>query len=300
MKIETLKERIKKAEEKLIKINGTLERHNKSLQKIIDKLVKQNVDINNYDYEAYRHTEIEYILDSYKDKKNAIKETEKKLQQEQKRVAELKEQLKEAEAEENKINNNIPPVIIEFLQNWKSKAYDYYIKLANEYIAERQKEYEVTKENLQSLESEQYKGGRLGMHRVYTDEKIEELLSNEYFYHNLKSEIRYYKLEEWCRQHSNNEMEVVKNIVNSINELSEEKLNKILDNEMNRKKDVFIKKIIEIVGSITDATELYIADNGEINGIITGEKAKARIQTIYAGGYNIQCLHFRMLINVVD
>lgn len=139
MKIETLKERIKKAEEKLVKINGTLERHNKTLQKIIDKLVKQNVDTNNYDYEAYRHTEIEYILDSYEDKQKAIKETEKKLQQEQKRVAELKEQLKEAEAEENKINNNIPPVIIKFLQNWKSKAYDYYIKLANEYICRKTK-----------------------------------------------------------------------------------------------------------------------------------------------------------------
>ena len=38
---------------------------------------------------------------------------------------------------------------------------------------------------------------------------------------------------------------------------------------------------------------------GDINGIIVGTEGKAKIQTIGAGGYNIQCFHFRTLIHEI-
>jgi hypothetical protein len=49
-------------------------------------------------------------------------------------------------------------------------------------------------------------------------------------------------------------------------------------------------------GRLTDATGLVIGDNGEINGRIIGEKGAATITTIGAGGYNIQCFHYRVLV----
>ena len=51
--------------------------------------------------------------------------------------------------------------------------------------------------------------------------------------------------------------------------------------------------------TITDAAALYIGPEGDINGIIVGTEGKAKIQTIGAGGYNIQCFHFRTLIHEI-
>ena len=52
----------------------------------------------------------------------------------------------------------------------------------------------------------------------------------------------------------------------------------------------------EKVGRITDAAGLHV-QNGEIAGVIYGENGSATIQTIGAGGYNIQRFHFRTLVH---
>ena len=45
------------------------------------------------------------------------------------------------------------------------------------------------------------------------------------------------------------------------------------------------------------STTLYLGADGNVNGIIQGSKRTARIETIFAGGYNIQCLHTRLLVH---
>lgn len=74
------------------------------------------------------------------------------------------------------------------------------------------------------------------------------------------------------------------------NWMDEEKRAKLLD---------LIGRIMSTVGTITDAATLYIGPEGDINGIIVGTEGKAKIQTIGAGGYNIQCFHFRTLIHEI-
>jgi len=78
--------------------------------------------------------------------------------------------------------------------------------------------------------------------------------------------------------------------------LDTEKLRKDLDHEADRKYDFIIERTNEIVGTITDAGNLRIGEKGDLNGYIIGTKGTAKIQTIGAGGYNIQCFHFRTLI----
>jgi DNA repair exonuclease SbcCD ATPase subunit len=76
----------------------------------------------------------------------------------------------------------------------------------------------------------------------------------------------------------------------------EEKMAQILAQDVEMKKATLLGRIAEITGKVTEA-ELFVADDGNINGFVTGEKGKAKVQTILAGGYNIQCLHYRLLVN---
>ena len=77
------------------------------------------------------------------------------------------------------------------------------------------------------------------------------------------------------------------------------KLEKDLTEEYNRKYDFIIERTNAIVKVITDASGLTVGDKGDLNGYIIGTNGTAKVQTIGAGGWNIQCFHFRTLINRV-
>ena len=63
----------------------------------------------------------------------------------------------------------------------------------------------------------------------------------------------------------------------------------------NKRIDLY-HRCMAVVGPITDASNLREGDNGSINGCVIGEAGKAWVETITAGGYNIQCLHYRVLV----
>ena len=77
----------------------------------------------------------------------------------------------------------------------------------------------------------------------------------------------------------------------------EEWLERTMEEEKRAKLLDLIGRIMSTVGTITDASALYIGPEGDINGYIVGTEGEAKIQTIGAGGYNIQCFHFRTLIH---
>lgn len=51
------------------------------------------------------------------------------------------------------------------------------------------------------------------------------------------------------------------------------------------------------VGGIDSFEFGSIGANGELEGYVTGPKGRIHLQCIYAGGYNIQCLHIRFLMS---
>ena len=59
-----------------------------------------------------------------------------------------------------------------------------------------------------------------------------------------------------------------------------------------------VTRLREHVGTITDASGLHMGYAG-VEGLIIGDKGKARLQSVEAGGYNIQCWHVRVLIHPV-
>ena len=65
----------------------------------------------------------------------------------------------------------------------------------------------------------------------------------------------------------------------------------------NQKMNIIIIRSFEKVGKLVDVNFGTIGMNGEFNGIVIGERGTASIRTILAGGYNIQRLHYRVLVN---
>jgi len=108
--------------------------------------------------------------------------------------------------------------------------------------------------------------------------------------------LSYEDKKEYIRLH-------VSNDVLSLKDYSPENrkkaLNKMLENEVIRKRIDLYKRCSAVVGVITDASRLYNGNNLSINGVVIGENCSANVRTIEAGGYNIQVLHYRVLVNKI-
>ena len=73
----------------------------------------------------------------------------------------------------------------------------------------------------------------------------------------------------------------------------EETLRADVEAERLRKYDTLLDAVENITGVIVNASGLNIAGNGDLEGVVRGRQGNARVNTFGAGGYNIQCYHFR-------
>jgi hypothetical protein len=163
-------------------------------------------------------------------------------------------------------------VLVDFLNDWREKAFQWYMNNAQEYIALRKIEEE---EFNKYLKNEEEKAGQ----------QIQP--GRRYSYH------RFFR-EEYYRSITSTAMEIA-----GYNSIDTAKLNKMLDDEVIQKYKDLVLRITKVVGEIQDVSNLSIGKNGDINGVVTGSIGKAKVETISAGGYNIQVFHYRVLVHEV-
>ena len=63
-----------------------------------------------------------------------------------------------------------------------------------------------------------------------------------------------------------------------------------------------LKRVTKITGAVTDWSGLYVTSGNMgavLNGKVIGEEGSARVESITAGGYNIQRLHIRTLVKPI-
>lgn len=182
-----------------------------------------------------------------------------------------------------KANSRNVPAILEFLEGWKARVTEFYMNKFGKYPAaykqycEDLKPYEDwrTEYTLRREDPEGYK-------RWKAEKKAIKDMFND----------RFSFLQPYINRVYNPDTQCYDTFT-----FDSEKLAKELTEEANRKYDFIIERTNAIVGEITDASNLRVGDKDDLNGFIIGTKGTAKVQTIGAGGYNIQCFHFRTLIH---
>lgn len=112
------------------------------------------------------------------------------------------------------------------------------------------------------------------------------------FYANLKQLKKEITYKEWLNKLSNREIskgdsQLIQN--------SNEYINKVIEEDAEIRRNKLKTQVEKKIGNIVKCL-LIRSENGGFDGWIEGEDNKIYIQTIVAGGYNIQKAHYRTLI----
>ena len=193
-------------------------------------------------------------------------------------------------AKDNEFDNNRIMVIWNFLLHYKEQVAEYIrnnMSVLNEY-------YEVNSQLCDWHNNNAYKVRRGEMTREEFNRVYNELSQKEKA---LQSNIHPYTREVATR-----------NYPEKTRIVDEAKLEELLLKDCKARYFQLIDEVTKYTGIITDATGLNMR-GGELNGIIIGEKGKAKVQTFSAGGYNQgiivnvkhgQCFHYRHKVSKID
>ena len=214
---------------------------------------------------------------SERDKKYTIRDLEQAKEAINKYRAEL-------ERENEKANSRNVPAILEFLENWKIRVRKFYENSFDKYQTAYAEMVQAEKEYCDWWNN----GGRFNASK-------EEKAAVDTEYRAKKKAF----CERWNFITPYLDRQLDKSTRRYIEVLNIPKLVKDLEQEANAKYDDIIERTNKITGKITDASGLKVGAKGELNGYITGERGKAKVETIGAGGWNIQCYHFRTLIHEI-
>lgn len=281
--IEFLNERISKAQEKIEKKENTIVKKSALIEKKL-ALIEKTADEHERRWLDY---DVRSLTEDIERGKKEISEIR----------ASLDKYIEQKNAELEKAASRNVPAIINFLENWKRRMFDYY-NLGLEPCYKMKAELKALVLNLRN-------------YRYCTDEYEEalkpySLLKDEYdektcgTFEDVEFINRWGKPDKKRVKVTEGEWEYLRpyDCYDSY-EQGAAKLNADLRDEANRKYDFIIERVNAICGKITDASGLKVGAKGDLNGNIIGERGTAHVQTIGAGGYNIQCFHFRTLVHEV-
>lgn len=258
------------------KAQNTLARHHKTLEKKRSACLVLGFDpenanaadfANNKDMKSY------WAICEYEDVKDKISDNVKKING---FLDKLNEYRAKKDVEDKK--NDVPyvPAVEEFLENWRAEAE---VWLREQVVALKNMVDEIAET-------------RKSIRKKY--------LPNEYKF---RKEIEAEEKEAGVDYKSANRR-LAQNFTSDVHDMYnhrglefEARLQKNLASEVRRKRIDLFKRCSAEVGVITDASRLYVGDDLNLNGVVIGEKGKASVRTIGAGGYNIQCFHYRVLVN---
>lgn len=257
-------------------VDAWLERNNQQSKQSYDNGWTKELKIYNRD-EAYANVK-KNLEDYFKDCDDELRYANRDLEEAKAQLENYKNMLEKETGKKDELQTNKVEVIWEFLLNWKKEVIDFWSTVEVKYI---QKFLELNRQS-SDLHNNHYS-------LINSGEYTEETYKKKY------NDLR--EKEKAARKNVN---ELVYKFYNvGTQSLDMDSVNKFLDKEVEARYFKLINDVKKITGNITDARHLSISSKGDLNGYIVGELGTAKVQTIGAGGYNIQCFHYRTLVREV-
>lgn len=311
MTVDDLRKKVEAAEQKVEKCKKTIERHRAQMAKKAKQLRDMGIDPETADKYSFvqngadMNRDVYWLLCDYDGKKSDIKGATDKLVAAEKILENWQTKLDAQINKEKIIQDSVPQVFKDFLEKWKVNALAWYLKAHVDFVEFkadlRQEEYDARLEAFNTLP--EYAESRERRKKYAGDE--------EPSYYDLINAWPRKPMEEFLKERRLDYRSVKERLKARSDEVilkmcefqddGERKtwLDKVLEEEKKAKLIDLFNRVSGICGPITDATALRVDVSGDLGGQVVGEKGVVSIQTIGAGGYNIQCYHYRTLIRDV-
>lgn len=277
MEVNELEKKLSDAEVRLEKANNLLSKYQTKLASVNDKVKEaesKGYRLNDNGYAAANWSTIpSYVYELFYSQHNLedlIKSTLSNIKELTRIRDNWKTKVEVQKAKDSELNT-IPTIIKDYIYGWRVKVEKFVSEELDNYIKERKSLYD-------NYGSKYWDYSYSAEERKEANEIYNERLED------LEKSICSLTAHLYSRCRSNYKDDLTKM-------LNQEERDKALD---------LVNRVAKITGPITDASNLRIGEqNGELNGLISGRDGKAFIQTIGAGGYNIQCYHYRVLVHKV-
>lgn len=196
-------------------------------------------------------------------------------------------------------NQDKIPVIVEFLENWKADAREFYLENAERY-------YLLKKNFDQAFAEWKAKHPEINFDARGWNPVVYEAKQNfkkSYYAPVMPLTANITTFDTHREPDPEKPFELIY-VVDGYT-VDEAALDKVLKETADSMYKDFVARITAVVGEITDASNLRIV-GGQLNGIVEGTEGKGKVETITAGGYNTdrivnvkhgQILHYRCLVH---
>lgn len=269
-----------------------IEKKNADIEKIMRRVQKWNKGLTAEDEQAAWGTYAEIVR--YCKEKNYDYEKQNQLIEYFRACRDLKDANTTLDKYKNQLTLEVAKseatkvqAIVDFLEQWKQDV--------REYVAEDIHNADLYYEyNHRSCDLHNHHYALIGSGEMTEEqwkEKMAEVKKNEKHYKEITNPLTFDVWTKVIEDHINHEV-----------------LDEILDKEAEAKYWNMVEKVTTITGEINDASGLRVAHDGNLNGIIIGDKGKARLETIRTSGENAgrivnvkrgSIAHFRLLVHEV-
>jgi len=236
--INDLREKVKKAEEAVAKVEKTIERHEVQAEKKLKVVLDNgwNPEDKYCKYDTDEHQNAYWAIVEYQQKLEDIENATKKLNDKKRILQNWKDRLEVAEAKEHKFNTEVP----ECMKQMKSELIE-----------------------------------RWDIDDIKRQKRLKEK----------RNELGY---TEFMKRYTNADYNFLYETAESIHEKNVKCAEAFVMDLYNR--------IYLITGEVTNWKNIH-CKGFALNGIVEGKLGKVEVESILAGGYNIQRLHVRTLVH---